>query len=139
MDPLTRITAGISYEYRYVLRDLASRGIKDMQRGLWGYGMESFSYLVTGELYGQPYRFVSCDSAWLELMVETGYVGLLMVSFILFLPLYAWKGLKYGPDRLNCTLERHDQLLLHDVKRCHVRLGPDRVHSVDGDCRGNGL
>lgn len=98
---------GSSYEYRYALRNLAVKALsKDMQRGLWGYGMESFSYLnLEGELYGQPFRFLSCDSAWLELMVETGYVGLLTVSVILFLPLwYAWKELRNGPDRIQLYL-----------------------------------
>src|SRR5215813_4613930 len=94
---------GSSYEYRYVLRDLAVKALsKDMQRGLWGYGMESFSYLhLEGELYGHPFRFLSCDSAWLELMIETGYVGLFTISLILFLPLwYAWKGFRYRPDQV---------------------------------------
>jgi O-antigen ligase len=94
---------GTSYEYRYVLRDLATKAVsKDLTRSLWGYGMESFSYLnLQGKLYGQPYTFLSCDSAWLELMVETGYVGLAIISLILFLPLwYAWKGVRDGPDRI---------------------------------------
>lgn len=94
---------GSSYEYRYVLRDLAVKAVsKDIGRSLWGYGMESFYHLhLKGELYGRPYNFVSCDSAWLELLVETGYVGLLTVGLILVLPLcYAWKELRQGPGRI---------------------------------------
>jgi len=94
---------GSSYEYRYALRNLAVNVLsKNITRGLWGYGMESFSYLnLQGKLYGQPYTFLSCDSAWLELMVETGYVGLWVISLILFVPLrYAWKGRNNGHDRI---------------------------------------
>jgi O-antigen ligase len=94
---------GSSYEYRYALRDLAVKALsQDVTRSLWGYGMESFYYLgLEGDLYGRPYKFLSCDSAWLELMVETGYVGLLIISLILILPLwYSCRAIKKGPDRV---------------------------------------
>jgi O-Antigen ligase len=94
---------GTSYDYRYALRDNVVKAVsKDMERGLWGYGMESFYYLgLEGELDGRPYRFLSCDSAWLELLVETGYIGLSIVVLILGLPLwYAWKGVSQTPDRI---------------------------------------
>jgi O-antigen ligase len=85
---------GSSYEYRYVLRELAVKAVsKDMGRALWGYGMESFYYLgLQGNLYGKPYRFLSCDSSWVELLVETGYVGLIIAAALLFSP--AWKAWK---------------------------------------------
>lgn len=98
---------GSSYEYRYVLRDLSIKAVsKDLTRSLWGYGMESFYYLgVEGDLYGHPYQFLSCDSAWLEFLVETGYVGLMIISLILTLPLwYAWKAMKKAPDRIQLYL-----------------------------------
>ena len=98
---------GTSYDYRYALKDLAVKAVsKDMGRGLWGYGMESFYYLgLEGELDGRPYRFLSCDSAWLELLVETGYLGLLIVVLILGLPLwYAWKSMRQTPDRIQVYL-----------------------------------
>jgi len=98
---------GSSYEYRYVLRDLSIKAVsKDLTRSLWGYGMESFYYLgLEGELYGHPYQFLSCDSAWLEFLVETGYVGLMTISLILLLPLwYAWKAMKKAPDRIQLYL-----------------------------------
>jgi O-antigen ligase len=90
---------GSSFEYRYVLRDLAVKAVsKTTERSLWGYGMESFYYLkLEGQLYGRPYKFLSCDSAWLELLVETGYAGLLIVASLLFLPLWrAWKDMRRG-------------------------------------------
>lgn len=93
---------GSSYEYRYVLRDLAVKVVsKDMTRALWGYGMESFYYLgLQGNLYGKPYRFLSCDSSWIELLVETGYVGLAIAAALLFTPAWrAWKDFRRGSNR----------------------------------------
>lgn len=93
---------GSSYEYRYVLRELAVKAVSmDMTRALWGYGMESFYYLgLQGNLYGKPYRFLSCDSSWIELMVETGYVGLAIAAALLFTPAWsAWKDFRRGSDR----------------------------------------
>src|SRR5712692_2601721 len=93
---------GTSYEYRYALRDLAVKTVsKDMTRELWGYGMESFYYLgLEGELNGRPYRFLSCDSSWLEVMVETGYGGLLIIASILFTPAWrAWRHFRHSSDR----------------------------------------
>jgi O-antigen ligase len=98
---------GSSYEYRYALRDLAVKAVsKDLSRSLWGYGMESFYYLgLEGELYGHPYEFLSCDSAWLEFMVETGYVGLSIIGLILTLPVwYAWKTTRKRSDRIQLYL-----------------------------------
>ena len=93
---------GSSYEYRYALKDLTTLTLsRDITRAIWGYGMESFYYLgLEGTLYGKPYRFLSCDSAWLECLMETGYVGLLIIASILFTPAwYAWKSLRKAPDR----------------------------------------
>jgi hypothetical protein len=89
---------GSSYEYRYVLRELAVDAVsRNVTRSLWGYGMESFYYLgLEGNLNGKPYRFLSCDSAWIELLIETGYVGLLIIAVVLLSPVwYAWKGLRH--------------------------------------------
>jgi hypothetical protein len=46
--------------------------------------MESFYYLgLEGQFLGKPHKFLSSDSAWVELMVETGYVGLLILASLL--------------------------------------------------------
>jgi hypothetical protein len=95
---------GLSYEYRYELRRVAQQALgRDFLRGLWGYGMESFSYLgLEGNLAGHEFPFLSCDSAWIELMVETGYVGLFLIALLLLKPAWlAWKDFRRirGPDR----------------------------------------
>lgn len=93
---------GSSYEYRYVLRELVAKAVsKDMGRALWGYGMESFYYLgLQGNLYGKPYRFLSCDSSWVELLVETGYVGLFIVAALLLGPAWkAWREFRRASER----------------------------------------
>jgi O-antigen ligase len=93
---------GSSYEYRYVLRELAVKALsKDVTRALWGYGMESFYYLgLQGNLYGRPYRFLSCDSSWIELLVETGYVGSLIAAGLLLSPAWtAWKAFRHSSER----------------------------------------
>ena len=71
--------------------------------------MESFYDLhLEGMLNGKPYAFLSCDSAWMELLVETGYVGLGIISLLLATPAWrAWKDFRTlpRPDRyLSLTL-----------------------------------
>jgi len=101
---------GLSYEYRYELRRVAQRALaRDFRRELWGYGMESFFTLhLEGELAGHRFPFLSCDSAWIELAVETGYVGLILIALLLFKPAWlSWKDFRRikQPDRyLSLTL-----------------------------------
>jgi hypothetical protein len=95
---------GKSYEYRYALQRVAQGAIDaHFSRALWGYGMESFFYLgLEGTLEGRPYQFLSCDSTWILFMVETGYVGLLLMILLLFKASWvAWSGFRrlLGPER----------------------------------------
>jgi hypothetical protein len=86
---------GASYEYRYALYHVATEALgRSPGRALWGYGLESFSYLqLRGPFLGKPdHLFVSCDSAWTELAIETGYVGLFLIAFLLLKA--AWRTLK---------------------------------------------
>jgi hypothetical protein len=89
---------GSSYEYRFALSSVAIHALShDFGRAAWGYGLESFYFLgLEGELNRKAHRFLSADSAWIELMIETGYIGLLIIGSILFLPAwYAWKDFCY--------------------------------------------
>jgi O-antigen ligase len=101
---------GLSTEYRFELRRIAQATLaRDFRRELWGYGMESFVDLnLEGELAGHRMPFLSCDSAWIELMLETGYVGLLLIACLLLMPAFlAWRDFRRlpSPDRyLSLTL-----------------------------------
>jgi hypothetical protein len=80
---------GESYQWRYALYRVAIEQVnKDVGRALWGYGPESFAYLglttqfpVDGEM--KTVRVESCDSSIAQLMIETGYIGLLLVLVML--------------------------------------------------------
>jgi O-antigen ligase len=92
---------GMSTGYRFELRRITQAALaRDFRRQLWGYGMESFVDLnLEGELAGHRMPFLSCDSAWIELMVETGYVGLFLIACLLFAPAYlAWRDFRRLPD-----------------------------------------
>jgi O-antigen ligase len=78
-----------SYQYRYALIDVGTQALaRDPIRKLWGYGLESFYYLdLTGPFNGNPeYHFLSCDNAYVQAMVETGYIGLLILVLLLGAP-----------------------------------------------------
>ena len=82
---------GSSYEYRWGLLAVGKAALaKDGLRTLWGYGLETFYDLhLRGEFLGNPqHEFLSCDSSWIQLMVETGYVGLVSIFLLLAAP--AW-------------------------------------------------
>jgi hypothetical protein len=78
---------GSSYEYRYELMRAGRQALaRDFGRFLWGYGPESFYYVgleaeVAGT--GKTEKLESCDSAFVEIMVDTGYVGLFLVAALL--------------------------------------------------------
>jgi O-antigen ligase len=78
---------GGSYQYRYDLMSVGRHALaRDFGRFLWGFGPESFSYLGLEGLdstTGHNFVFESCDSAVVEIMVDTGYVGLLLVAGLL--------------------------------------------------------
>lgn len=73
---------GNSYAGRWDLIRLGRAALaKDASREIWGYGPESFYYLhletMNGEGHIAPSE--SCDDSWLELAVETGYPGMILV------------------------------------------------------------
>lgn len=80
---------GGSYSYRFALLNVSVQALAaNPGRLLWGYGYESFRSLhLQGEFRGDPtHTFLSCDNAWVELMVETGCVGLMIIAALLFTP-----------------------------------------------------
>jgi len=78
---------GSSYQYRYQLMRVGMRALaRDFGRSLWGFGPESFYYVgLEAEVpaTGHIEKLESCDSAIVEIMVDTGYVGLLLVAVLL--------------------------------------------------------
>jgi O-Antigen ligase len=87
LDPNT--AQGESYQWRYALLNVAKVELaKSTGRSLWGYGPESFYYLgitteflTNGEMH--TVKVESCDSAIVELMMDSGYVGLLLMGALL--------------------------------------------------------
>lgn len=85
---------GESYQWRYALYDIAVEETgKSFSRALWGYGPESFYYLglttefrVDGVMHTVAVE--SCDSSFAALLIETGYVGLLITALLLLGPAF---------------------------------------------------
>ncbi len=95
---------GASYQWRYALYDIAYQHLgSDFSRALWGYGPESFYYLEwQGPFQGSIVIFDSCDSSIAALMIETGYIGLLIVLSILCVAVVrAFKSLRSMPEPSN--------------------------------------
>jgi len=78
---------GGSYQYRYDLMRAARQTLaKDFKRAVLGFGPESFSYLGlegVDSTTGNIVVFESCDSGLVEIMVDTGYVGLFITALLL--------------------------------------------------------
>ena len=85
----TDTAQGESYQWRYVLFNISKQELsKSFSRSLWGYGPESFYYLglttealTDGEMH--TVKVESCDSAVVELMMDTGYVGFSLIVLVL--------------------------------------------------------
>jgi hypothetical protein len=97
---------GTSYQYRYELMHAGVRAIShNVGRALWGFGPESFYHLgleAEVALTGKTEELESCDSAWVEVMIEAGYVGLFLVAALLMgAALLSWKGFKTVPPPAN--------------------------------------
>lgn len=87
-DPET--ARGESYQYRYELMRVAREAVaKDLSRAVWGFGPNSWDDLGFEGVdpdTGHTVKYDSCDSAFVAIMVETGYVGLLLVAALLLIP-----------------------------------------------------
>jgi hypothetical protein len=100
---------GTSYEYRYALPRVAVKTVlRTPGRALWGFGLESFFEAgVEGDFLGKPHKFLSADDSWVELMVETGFVGLSIIAVLLWKPVFlAWKDFRRirGPGKYLCSI-----------------------------------
>ncbi len=87
-------STGTSYQYRYALQQaVTERLLRDPSRAFWGYGLESFYDLrIQGDFLGEPHLFLSCDNAWAELMIETGFVGCFMIALMMLATAHkAWQ------------------------------------------------
>jgi hypothetical protein len=78
---------GSSYQYRYDLMHEGEKALaNDLARSAWGFGPGSFYYLHlqgVDPITGHTELFDSCDSAFINIMVESGYIGLLLVMGLL--------------------------------------------------------
>lgn len=101
---------GASVEYRFALLNVALDALsKSPLREILGYGQGSFFYLeLEAEFAGRIHRFWTCDSAWIGIMVESGFVGLLLMAALLGRAVaYSW-----GRYRASREGERKNLFLL---------------------------
>jgi hypothetical protein len=94
---------GASYSYRFALAEVIQRALSESSlRQLFGFGQGSFFYLnLVGEFQGRPYAFQSCDSAWLQFLSNTGYLGLVtMVALFGKVFLVIWSNLRKSTDSM---------------------------------------
>lgn len=100
---------GASYQYRYALQDAAYKAVtRSVERTIVGYGLESFYDAgVEGRFLSEDHhRFRSADDSWVEMTIETGFVGLFLIVTILLKPFFfsfrEFRRLR-SPDRYLCS------------------------------------
>ncbi|HEV2402219.1 MAG TPA: O-antigen ligase family protein [Candidatus Sulfotelmatobacter sp.] len=106
----TNTTTGSSYEYRYGLTRAAIRAVgKDFSRMAWGYGQGSAYYLgLQGEMGGVPHTFLSCDSTWVGLLLDSGYIGLAIFATLFVKAAFVtWRN-----SRRKSTIDRNLSVVL---------------------------
>ena len=99
---------GSSYEYRYTLMRVGREALaKDLGRAAWGFGFDSFYYLHLEGINpdtGNTLRYESCDSAFVEILVDSGYVGLLLVVGLFLTPMLGvLRGLRPFRNLRSCS------------------------------------
>lgn len=97
----TNSVLGSSYEYRFVLIDIAQEYLsRDMLRMFFGYGPETFFYLnITAPFLDGYYNFLSCDSSWVEFAMDLGLIGLFSMGLLLgYIVIYIWRNIKYTSE-----------------------------------------
>ena len=97
----TNTQMGMSFAYRPALFDAVTKALNDEPfRALVGFGLGAFRQkglmLILPNI--EPHLWYTCDSAWLLLAYETGYVGAILIAALLFKPaLMALRGYKTLP------------------------------------------
>jgi hypothetical protein len=81
---------GSSYLYRDVLSSTVSRAVSaEPGRALLGYGLGTFREKgLEITFLNVTQRWYTCDDNWALFLYETGYVGTVLISLLLFAPLY---------------------------------------------------
>jgi O-Antigen ligase len=80
---------GSSYLYRNALSEAVKGAVaKEPGRLLLGYGLGTFRELgLDINFLNTVQRWYTCDDNWAAFLYETGYVGLILISILLFTPL----------------------------------------------------
>ena len=80
---------GSSFEYRHALTDaIRSAVAKEPGRMILGYGMGTFREIGLDITFlGHVQHWYTCDNNWAKFLYETGYGGLLVISWLLLTPL----------------------------------------------------
>ncbi len=99
----TNTQMGMSFAYRPALFNAVTKALNDDPfRALVGFGLGAFRQkglmLILPNI--EPHLWYTCDSAWLLLAYETGYVGAILIAALLFKPaLMALRGYKTLPRK----------------------------------------
>jgi hypothetical protein len=83
--------SGASYEYRNALTNAITGAVrKDVTRSLLGYGLGTFREKgLDIDFLGGIRRWYTCDDNWALFLYETGYIGLVIVTMLLAIPVLA--------------------------------------------------
>jgi hypothetical protein len=95
---------GTSYLYRHALTEAIDESMhKDTGRYLFGYGLGTFREKGLDITFlGVTHHWYTCDDNWALFLYETGYGGLIIMSTLLFKPLFmAWRGYRRMPRPAN--------------------------------------
>lgn len=103
----------LSYEYReHLWTESMAQLATHPERALWGFGKSSFYSLGLSSMWddGKVRPLLSCDSSWIEILMDTGWIGLAITGALLLKPLRlaaaAWR---------RAPREQRDRLLLLSV------------------------
>ncbi|MBM4144258.1 MAG: hypothetical protein FJ225_11805 [Lentisphaerae bacterium] len=97
----TETRLGRSYSYRYALVRVVMETLAgEPFRQIVGFGQNSFYHLqLQAWFFDRYYTFLSCDSAWVNFAIESGYVGLAGMALLLGAAWWmAWRAYRALPE-----------------------------------------